>query len=546
MLGQIAVDHAPAKGQRGWSADWLKFWAGGWLLDIDLPMLVRLICDIVLLNVAIVSGFILRILWEFGNNPQFSITELDRYISTYIEFVWMLNAITVLLFVVSGFYAKSSGYNAKMKVMLAAQTLTVAYAVTGVVAYAVRGFDLAPVSFSILLIAWAMSVALFLASRLWSASWRYLMNREGTSAKERLDEDRKKKILVIGGAGYIGSALLPKLLAQGHKVRVLDLCLYGTEPIQDVLDHPNLDVMRADFRQVDVVVQAMTDVETVYHLGGLVGDPACAWNEDLTIDINLAATRLVAQIAKGNGIRRFVFASTCSVYGASDEVQDEQSELNPLSLYAKSKVASEKVLHELADETFAPIIVRFATIFGLSGRTRFDLVVNLLTAKARLDGEITIFGGDQWRPFLHVDDASAALLRMKDIPFGRSVEIFNVGSSEENYTINQIGDLVKERLPDAEIIKSGNDGDNRNYRVDFSKIKMMLGFETQWTVEGGINQVIAAIDAGHVIDYKHPKYSNFAYLSETKGNQLARPDGTWAHQFIRTMDGEPLETIAAE
>ncbi len=541
MLSQATVDLSQSKKDDGWLTMLSK-----WRINIDLPMLVRMVCDIALLNIAIVSGFALRIIWEFGNNPQFSFSEIDRYISTYIQFVWMLNAIALLLFVVSGFYAKSSAYYTKMKAMLVVQTLTVAYAVAGVVAYVVRGFDLAPVSFSILLIAWAVSVALFLTSRLWSASWRYLMRREDSAAATLSKGNWEKKILVIGGAGYIGSALLPKLLAQGHKVRVLDLCLYGTEPIKDVIDHPNLEIMRADFRQVDVVVQAMTDVETVYHLGGLVGDPACAWNEDLTIDINLAATRLVAQIAKGNGIKRFVFASTCSVYGASEEVLDEQSELNPLSLYAKSKVASEKVLHELADEVFAPIVVRFATIFGLSGRTRFDLVVNLLTAKAKLDGEITIFGGDQWRPFLHVDDAGAALLRMKDIPLGRSVETFNVGSSRENYTINQIGDLIKEHVPAAEIVKSGSDGDNRNYRVDFSKIKMMLGFETQWTVEAGINQVITAIDAGHVTDYKHPKYSNLAYLSETKGNQLARPDGTWAHQFIRTMDGEPFETVAAE
>ena len=522
--------------------DFFKSWANKWKINIDLTMLFRLICDIILLNIAIVAGFILRILWEIGYSSDSLGQGLDRFISTYTQFVWVLNAITVLLFVVSGFYAKSSAYYTKMKAVLVVQTLTAAYAVSGVAAYLMRGFDLAPVSFSILLLAWAVSVMLFLASRLWSASWRYLMSREETAS----GREREKKVLVIGGAGYIGSALLPKLLAQGHEVRVLDLCLYGTEPIKDVIGNPNLEIMRADFRQVDVVVQAMAGVDTVYHLGGLVGDPACAWNEDLTIDINLAATRLVAQIAKGNGIRRFIFASTCSVYGASEEVLDEQSELNPLSLYAKSKVASEEVLHELADETFAPIVVRFATIFGLSGRTRFDLVVNLLTAKAKLDRKITIFGGDQWRPFLHVDDAGAALLRMKDIPLGRNVEIFNVGSSRENYTIDQIGDLINKHVPEAEIVKSGSDGDNRNYQVDFSKIRMMLGFETQWTVEGGINQVIAAIDAGLITDYKLPKYSNLAYLSETKGNQLARPDGTWAHQVIRTMDGERFATIAAE
>ena len=546
MPGQAAQNGAGARNVFGGQLISLpKMLLNKCQIDIDLSMFFKLVCDIAILNIAIAFAFMARIILSISSIPEIPV-DFDDYISRYLDFVWILNAITILLFVVSGFYTKNSAYYTRMKAMLVAQTLTFAYVVTAVVAYAMRGFDLAAVSFSILLIAWGISLVLFLTSRLWSASWRYLMHRESSTAKKALDDDQEKKVLVIGGAGYIGSALLPKLLAGGHKVRVLDLCLYGTEPIKDVIDHPNLEVMRADFRQVDVVVRAMADVETVYHLGGLVGDPACAWNEDLTIDINLAATRVVAQIAKGNGIKRFVFASTCSVYGASDKMLDEQSELNPLSLYAKSKVASEKVLHELADENFAPIVVRFATIFGLSGRTRFDLVVNLLTAKAKLDGEITIFGGDQWRPFLHVDDAGAALLRMKGIPLGRQVEIFNVGSSRENYTINQIGDLIKEHVPEAKIVKSGSDGDNRNYRVDFSKIKMMLGYEPQWTVEGGINQVIAAIDAGQITDYKHPKYSNLAYLSETNGSQLALPDGTWAHQFIRTMDGDPSEVIAAE
>src|SRR5205823_1693957 len=146
------------------------------------------------------------------------------------------------------------------------------------------------------------------------------------------------------------SALLPKLLAQGYSVRVLDLLLYGSEPLAAVLDHPRLEVVQADFRQVDKVVEAMQGVDAVIHLGAIVGDPACALDEELTIEVNLMATRMIAEVAKGSGIRRFCFASTCSVYGANDHMLDEWSELNPISLYARSKLASEKVLMQMADE----------------------------------------------------------------------------------------------------------------------------------------------------------------------------------------------------
>ncbi len=225
-----------------------------------------------------------------------------------------------------------------------------------------------------------------------------------------------KHVLVIGGGGYIGSALLPKLLDSGYHVRLLDLLLFGTEPIADVLDHPNLEIVQADFRQVDEVVAAVRGMDTLIHLGAIVGDPACALDEELTIEVNLMATRMIAEVAKGSGVKRFIFASTCSVYGASDEILDERSALNPVSLYARSKIASEKVLRKMADDRFAPVILRFGTIYGLSGRTRFDLVVNLLAAKALIDKQITVFDGDQWRPFVHVDDAAQAVFKVLEAP----------------------------------------------------------------------------------------------------------------------------------
>src|SRR5204863_6972480 len=138
-----------------------------------------------------------------------------------------------------------------------------------------------------------------------------------------------------------------------------DLLLYSTEPIQEVLHHPHLEIIQDDFRHVDKVVEAVHDVHAVVHLGAIVGDPACALDEELTIEVNLMATRMIAEVAKGSGVHRFIFASTCSVYGASDEVLDERSALNPVSLYARSKIASEKVLMKMADDRFAPVILRF-------------------------------------------------------------------------------------------------------------------------------------------------------------------------------------------
>ncbi|MCE7871507.1 SDR family oxidoreductase, partial [bacterium CPR1] len=285
------------------------------------------------------------------------------------------------------------------------------------------------------------------------------------------------------------------------------------------------------------------------HLGAIVGDPACALDEELTIEVNLMATRMIAEVAKGCGVRRFVFASTCSVYGASDELLDESSALNPVSLYARSKIASERVLMSLADPGFSPTCLRFGTIFGLSGRTRFDLVVNLLAAKAVLDGEITVYGGDQWRPFLHVDDAALSVLLTLEAPLAvvRN-EVFNVGCDEQNYTLDQIGRLIQAQEPGARIISSGQDSDRRNYRVNFRKIRNLLGFVPGFTLEQGIAQVIQAIRRGGVTDYRDSKYSNVKVLIEEGPSRLVLRQNSWAHQLIqeaasvggRSVAGTPL------
>jgi nucleoside-diphosphate-sugar epimerase len=346
-----------------------------------------------------------------------------------------------------------------------------------------------------------------------------------------------RTVLVIGGGGYIGSALLPKLLARGHRVRLLDRMFYGFDPIKEVANHPNLEIRQADFRRVDKLVECMNGVDAVIHLGAIVGDPACALDQDLTIEVNLIATRTIAEVARGYGIRRFIFASTCSVYGASaeNELLTEESALNPVSLYAVTKLASEKVLMDMASETFSPTCLRFSTIYGLSGRTRFDLVVNLLTAKALIDGEITVQGGDQWRPFLHVDDAALSLLHTLESPLSKvHKQVFNVGSDEQNQTIQQIGEMIQQKVAGSELVNLGSGGDRRDYRADFRKIREQLGFVPRWTIAEGIDQVIDVIQSGEVKDYRAAKYSNVKFLTEEESIvNLVNRESSWAYDLVQ-------------
>jgi nucleoside-diphosphate-sugar epimerase len=520
-------------------------------LNLGMPsfaQFVRAAADCIILNIALALAFVLRFLWAM-TYEQYKLEQLtgqalaENLLGMYVGAFWIFTIIVLATFRLSGVYTFACTYPIRHKAILVAEAATFAFVIAGMVAFIAH--DAMPLPRSVLIMAWAIALVLFVASRVWSAIWRRILQSEGkpsdatadqrpdASIAQRVATSPERAVLVIGGAGYIGSALLPKLLADGYRVRVLDLLMYGTNPIESVLGHPKLETIRADFRRVDALVAAMQGVDHVVHLGGIVGDPACAIDEELTIDVNLAATRLIGEVAKGNGIKHFVFASSCSVYGASENVLTESSALNPLSLYARSKAASEKLLLDMADDRFTPIIVRFGTIHGLSGRTRFDLVVNLLAAQAAFDGRITVFGGDQWRPFLHVDDAALAVAQLLCLPPGRGAEIFNVGSNAENYTIADVGEIVKSVVPEAELVVKPTDQDRRNYRVSFTKIQMMIGFKPHWTVEDGVRQVVKAIGAGEIADYRDAHYSNERYLHEMNGNGLDRPQIQWAHELLR-------------
>jgi nucleoside-diphosphate-sugar epimerase len=227
-------------------------------------------------------------------------------------------------------------------------------------------------------------------------------------------------------------------------VRVLDSLLYGDMAIRELLNNPRFRLQVGDCRNIQSVVGALNGVRSVVHLAAIVGDPACDQDRRSAREINYAATRMLLEIAKGNGVERFVFASSCSVDGATASLMDKKSKVVPMSVYAETKVDAENALLQGATDSFHPTILRFATVFGHSPRPRFDLVVNLLTAKAYKDGIITIFNGEQWRPFIHVDDVAKAVLCVLTSPQELvSGEIFNVGDSRLNHTLTEIAQKIR-------------------------------------------------------------------------------------------------------
>jgi nucleoside-diphosphate-sugar epimerase len=321
-------------------------------------------------------------------------------------------------------------------------------------------------------------------------------------------------VLVIGGAGFVGSVLVRKLLDRGYKVTVMDALVYGDEGMRDLYDRPGFAVVQGDLREEAAIARATAHADAIVHLGGLVGDPACALDEQLTLEINLEATRTVAEMARERGIRRLIFASSCSLYGASEALLDEQSPLAPLSVYARSKMKSEEMLLALADTNFAPVVLRFGTFYGLSPRPRFDIVVNLLVAKAVTEGEISVHGGGQWRPFLHVDDGALAIMRCLEVPDEQiRGQIFNVGSDEQNFTVGQIGEAIAALIPHARVVYQPAGADEANYRVSFAKIRDALDFTPRNSLADGILEIKAALESGTVADYHDHRYSNHKSLT---------------------------------
>ena len=323
------------------------------------------------------------------------------------------------------------------------------------------------------------------------------------------------KILVTGGAGYIGSTLVPILLASGHSVRVLDNLTHGGKSLLGVWPDLNFEFYEGDVRNEEHVRSALKDIEAVIHLAAIVGDPACARQPEIARATNFDASIQLFNLSKELGAKKFVFASTCSNYGKmknGSEYVDESSELSPVSLYAETKVAVEKyILNPENSGSISPTVLRFATAYGVSPRMRFDLTVNEFTMEILTKRKLVIFGEQFWRPYVHIRDISRAILCILDSPKEKvQNEVFNVGSTTQNFQKQQLADMLKSQIPDAVIEYVHKDEDPRDYRVSFEKIKQTIGFNAEHTVGNGIQEVIKLVESGIIQDFKSPEYRNIS------------------------------------
>jgi nucleoside-diphosphate-sugar epimerase len=301
------------------------------------------------------------------------------------------------------------------------------------------------------------------------------------------------KILITGGAGYIGAVLTPYLLSKGYKVTVIDLMIYGENILSN---NPNLKIIKGDIRDEKMLSKEIPGHDIVIHLACISNDPSFELNPKLGKSINLDAFLPLVEISKKNLIEKFIFASSSSVYGIKTEHDvNENMSLEPLTDYSKYKVECEKILTKYQSNDFAPVILRPATVCGYSRRQRLDVVVNILTNLAYHKKEITVFGGEQLRPNIHIKDMAKAYEVLIEAEKSRiSGEIFNVGF--ENRTVLELAHIVKKVIGDNVNIKLNSTDDKRSYHISSKKIKKILGFDSKFTIEDAVRDLKNALDEG--------------------------------------------------
>jgi nucleoside-diphosphate-sugar epimerase len=322
-----------------------------------------------------------------------------------------------------------------------------------------------------------------------------------------------KATLITGGSGYIGALLAQELRNAGREVRVLDSLLHGQEDIAAEQEQAGIQVIRADIRDADARKRALADAEAVVHLAAIVGDPACGRDPELSDEVNVQATRGLVADAGEAGVERLVFASTCSNYGRMADPTvpiTEDGELSPVSLYAEQKVSMEKlILGGEAGSSVKPTCLRFATVYGVGRRMRFDLTVNEFTRELWADRELEVFGEQFWRPYIHVRDAGRAVRTVLEAPEEKVAgNVFNAGRSGENYRKLDLVEEIGKQVDRGKVSYVKRDEDPRDYKVSFDKIRAELGFETLMTVPDGIAEIIAALDANAFGDPFDPRYKN--------------------------------------
>ncbi|ABK70267.1 NAD-dependent epimerase/dehydratase family protein [Mycolicibacterium smegmatis] len=325
------------------------------------------------------------------------------------------------------------------------------------------------------------------------------------------------RVLVTGHQGYLGTVMVPILQLAGHDVTGLDTgffadCVLGPEPA----DPPAIQV---DLR--DVTVEQLAGFDAVIHLAALSNDPLGALAPQITYEINHLASVRLARLAKSAGVRRFLYASTCSVYGsAGDDLVNEDAPLRPLTPYAESKVRVEDDVAEMADDSFTPVFLRNATAFGFSPRLRADIVLNNLVGHGFLTGEVRVLSdGTPWRPLVHARDIAAAFLLALEAPAKKvHCAAYNVGSESNNLTVAEIAQAVVDVVPGSELMITGETGaDPRSYRVDFSKVREELGFEAKWSIPDGAAELYKEYDAAGLTAVAFvKKFTRLAHLEELR------------------------------
>ena len=308
--------------------------------------------------------------------------------------------------------------------------------------------------------------------------------------------DKIRQVLITGGAGYVGSVLVPKLLRAGYEVKVIDLYLYGEHVLDEVKHHPNLEQIKGDIRNRDLLEKIMPGCDAVIHLACISNDPSFELDPGLGKSINYDAFLDLVDVAKENGVKRFIYASSSSVYGIKEtENVTEDLPLEPLTDYSKYKALCEEVLLEKREPGFVTLILRPATVCGYSPRLRLDLTVNILTNHAVNNGKITVFGGEQKRPNIHIEDMTDLYVKCLEYP-DQAIDgkIFNAGY--ENHKVKEIAEMVQNVVGEQVEIVTTPTNDNRSYHVSSDKIRQELGFVPQHSIEEASADLVKAFKAG--------------------------------------------------
>jgi nucleoside-diphosphate-sugar epimerase len=318
--------------------------------------------------------------------------------------------------------------------------------------------------------------------------------------------------LVTGGAGYVGALVVRELLDSGRDVRVLDVLMHGQDDVAGDLEGRGVELIRGDIRDGDARRRALDGAGELVHLAAIVGDPACARDPELSNEVNVEGSRNLVQEARAAGVERMVFASTCSNYGRMDDPTvpiDEDGKLAPVSLYAEQKVGIEKALLNGDHGSLRPTCLRFATVYGVGPRMRFDLTVNEFTRDLWAERHLEVFGERFWRPYIHVHDAARAVRTVLDAPEEKVAgRVFNAGHSDENYRKLDLVELITGRLGRGEVSYVHRDEDPRDYKVSFERIRSELGFVPELRVPDGIDEVVAALEEERFGDPFEARFRN--------------------------------------